>query len=251
MGWGPALNTLGRPAPSDVPGYLPTQGPIKEGRISRGARLTGVAFNVIKSDRGLLSLMLVAVLVDIAITGSFLALAASIGGDLHRRAILLAVGAAASYPVTVVGTFLNVALLSTVSRRWSGQPATVTRASARARALAGDPRMVAHCGDARRRAIACRACQPPRMDRALGGDAARHRVGCGDVLRDPGASGRRRGPPRGSKAVGQDRPPPLGGGRDGHGRGRRRNRAPDAAGHPHVHWPDMPSTAKTRLAPSC
>jgi hypothetical protein len=93
--------------------------------MARGARLSGVAFRVISADRALLALVAWAVLVDLIIAGAFLAVASVAAGDLHRRVVLLAAVAAASYPITVVGTFVNVALLNTVSRRWNGETATI------------------------------------------------------------------------------------------------------------------------------
>jgi hypothetical protein len=77
--------------------------------------------------------MAVAVFADLAIAGAFLGLASALAGDLHRRTVLIAVLAAASYPITVVGTFLNVAMLNTVSRRWNGEPAGVRDGLALAR----------------------------------------------------------------------------------------------------------------------
>ena len=104
-----------------------------EGRLARGTRLTGEAFDIIKGDRGLLSLMAVAVVIDLFIAGAFLGLASVVAGDLHRRVVLLATLATASYPMTVVATFLNVALLNTVSRRWNGESAGVRDGLALAR----------------------------------------------------------------------------------------------------------------------
>jgi len=62
---------------------------------------------------------------DLVIAGAFLGGASAFAATDHRRLILLAAMCAASYPLTVVGTFFNVALLNTIARRWAGEQATV------------------------------------------------------------------------------------------------------------------------------
>lgn len=124
-GLGSHSSYAGRPAPEDVPGYKASDAGRREGRIARGSRLSGEAFGVISHDRGLLCLALTAVVLDLLIAGTFLGVAAALAGEHHRRLVLLVAVAAASYPMTVVGTFLNVALLSTVARRWGGEDVSV------------------------------------------------------------------------------------------------------------------------------
>jgi hypothetical protein len=123
---GSRSNYAGPPAPEDVPGYRApgTESVADEGRMARGTRLSHEAFAVIRSDRGLLGLALSAVALDLLIVGAFLGGASALAGADHRRLILLVAMCAASYPLTVVGTFFNVALLSAVARRWAGEQAT-------------------------------------------------------------------------------------------------------------------------------
>ncbi len=120
-------NYAGPAAPEDTPGYQAIGSGTRpgEGRIARGSRLSSEAFEVIRNDRGLLSLALAAVVLDLLISGAFLGIASAVAGIHHRRLVLLGAAAVASYPITVVGTFLNVALLSTVSRRWNGETVTI------------------------------------------------------------------------------------------------------------------------------
>jgi hypothetical protein len=124
---GTRSNYAGPPAPEDRPGYRPA-GPGDrpgEGRIARGSRLSSEAFEVIRHDRGLLSLALAALVMDLLVSGAFLGIAAAVAGGHHRRLVLVGAAVVASYPITVVGTFLNVALLNTVARRWNGEDVTV------------------------------------------------------------------------------------------------------------------------------
>jgi hypothetical protein len=93
--------------------------------MARGSRLSSEAFEVIRDDRGLLSLALAALVVDLLISGAFLGIASAVAEGQHRRLVLIVAAAAASYPVTVVGTFLNVALLNTVARRWNGESMSI------------------------------------------------------------------------------------------------------------------------------
>jgi hypothetical protein len=93
--------------------------------MARGTRLSQEAFAVIRSDRGLLGLVLSAIALDLVISGAFFGGALALAEADHRRLVLLGAMCAASYPLTVVGTFFNVALLSTVARRWAGEQATV------------------------------------------------------------------------------------------------------------------------------
>jgi hypothetical protein len=195
---GSRSNYDGPPAPEDVPGYrAPGAGPIPgEGRMARGSRLAEEAFAVIRSDRGLLGLALSATVLDFAILGAFFGGASALAGSDHRRLILVGAMCAASYPVTVVGTFFNVALLNTIARRWAGEQAT-------GRSL--------------------------RVGGAPGRLRARRRMGRGDVLRDPRAGGRRRRPARGGEALDAHHSRSLGGVGDGD-RGDRRRDQP--AGNP-------------------
>jgi hypothetical protein len=133
-GLGSRSNYAGRPAPEDLPGYRPSSPGSGEGRVARGSRLSREAFGVISRDRGLLSLALAAIALDLLIAGTFLGVAADVAGGHHRRLVLLVAMGAASYPATVVGTFLNVALLSTVAGRWSGEEVGVRDGLAVARA---------------------------------------------------------------------------------------------------------------------
>ncbi len=124
---GSRSNYAGPRAPEEMPGYAPPMlGPIpREGRIARGARLSSEAFAVISKDRGLLTLALGAMLTDLLIGGAFLGGALTLAGHADRRLYVLVAILLASYPLTVVGTFFNVALQSTVARRWTGEPASV------------------------------------------------------------------------------------------------------------------------------
>ncbi len=124
---GSRSNYIGPPAPEEVPGYRPpiTGSVPGEGRIARGSRLASEAFVVIRDDRGLLALALAAVLLDVIIAGALLGGASALAGPGHRHVYLLGAMLIGFYPITVVGTFINVALQWTVARRWAGQPASV------------------------------------------------------------------------------------------------------------------------------
>jgi hypothetical protein len=103
-GLGSRSNYAGPPAPENMPGYSGGERP-GEGRIARGSRLSSEAFEVIRNDRGLLSLALAAVLLDLVIAGAFLGIASAIVTGQHRRLVLLGATVVASYPITVVGRF--------------------------------------------------------------------------------------------------------------------------------------------------
>lgn len=125
---GSGSNYAGPPAPEEMPGYRqPMMGSVPgEGRFARGSRLSSEAFEVIRRDRGLLGLALCATLLDVVVAGTLLGGADVLAGHGDRRLYFLCAMLVGAYPITVVGTFFNVALLWTVARRWEGQSAKVT-----------------------------------------------------------------------------------------------------------------------------
>src|SRR3954452_16764391 len=82
----------------------------EEGRISRSARLIGIAWDVVKRDRAMLCLAGLAAIANIVGALLIFKLAGWHAGHRMPQQKLLLVAAISAYPLTLLGVFLNVAV---------------------------------------------------------------------------------------------------------------------------------------------
>jgi len=115
-------------------------GPGWEGRVRRGFRLARVALEVLASDRRLMLIPMLSALCALLT----LPAAAALGERLHGGSEALRVLAPvwiATYAISFITVFFNVALVHVVARRWQGEPvglaAGLRAASRRIVAIAG------------------------------------------------------------------------------------------------------------------
>lgn len=93
----------------------------REGKVSRGWRLTQVAWELIRKDGTMLGLALAGIFSAIAFSLLFVFLAAQASGDKPSSGLLSLLGFAALYISTLASVFFNVALACAASAAFDGE----------------------------------------------------------------------------------------------------------------------------------
>jgi hypothetical protein len=93
----------------------------KEGRVARSARLTGVAWKLLRTDRTMLALAAFSAVFTVAAMAVIFGFGTSWGDGRPTRGSMLVITLIAAWPLTFVGAFLNVALAAAADARLRGE----------------------------------------------------------------------------------------------------------------------------------